>query len=341
MDNTLCHHGIKGQKWGVRRYQNPDGSLTNAGRKKYGTKTNFERVQAAKKAATIGVKKRKAMEKANARTAKEIAKYEKKAGLNKSESKSVVKSNSKPKTINEMTNEEIQERIDRINLENKLISLTPQKVSVGQRFVNGVKGAAISIAKEKGTKIVGDYIDKQVREKLGIKDEKSMSKILQEKAQDYENRQKIDKGQKYFKEGKYAEKKNTDSDNSDNDNSKNTSKSNTDNNSNNSTNNNSQKTERWSGTVEGKGASRYTEKESKIFDTDYKESTSDNSRKTERWSGTVEGKGTSRYTKKESPIFDADYKKMNSEKINNGRKYINQLLPLLEDKKGRWLIDAK
>ena len=27
----LCHHGIKGQKWGVRRYQNKDGSLTTEG----------------------------------------------------------------------------------------------------------------------------------------------------------------------------------------------------------------------------------------------------------------------------------------------------------------------
>lgn len=33
--NYLYHHGIKGQKWGVRRYQNSDGSLTNAGRKRY------------------------------------------------------------------------------------------------------------------------------------------------------------------------------------------------------------------------------------------------------------------------------------------------------------------
>ena len=31
----LAHHGIKGQKWGVRRYQNPDGSYTDAGRKRY------------------------------------------------------------------------------------------------------------------------------------------------------------------------------------------------------------------------------------------------------------------------------------------------------------------
>ena len=33
--NELQHHGIKGQKWGVRRFQNKDGSLTPAGEKRY------------------------------------------------------------------------------------------------------------------------------------------------------------------------------------------------------------------------------------------------------------------------------------------------------------------
>ena len=32
--NELYHFGVKGQKWGVRRYQNPDGSLTAAGKKR-------------------------------------------------------------------------------------------------------------------------------------------------------------------------------------------------------------------------------------------------------------------------------------------------------------------
>ena len=32
--NELYHHGIKGQKWGIRRYQNEDGSLTAAGRRR-------------------------------------------------------------------------------------------------------------------------------------------------------------------------------------------------------------------------------------------------------------------------------------------------------------------
>lgn len=32
--NELYHHGVKGMKWGIRRYQNKDGSLTAKGRKK-------------------------------------------------------------------------------------------------------------------------------------------------------------------------------------------------------------------------------------------------------------------------------------------------------------------
>ena len=35
MSTYLMHHGIKGQRWGVRRFENPDGTLTEAGKKRY------------------------------------------------------------------------------------------------------------------------------------------------------------------------------------------------------------------------------------------------------------------------------------------------------------------
>ena len=41
--DELYHHGIKGQKWGVRRFQNPDGSLTEVGQRRYGNNKTVEK----------------------------------------------------------------------------------------------------------------------------------------------------------------------------------------------------------------------------------------------------------------------------------------------------------
>lgn len=40
MDSYLAHHGIKGMKWGIRRFRNEDGTLTEVGKKRYGNYTN-------------------------------------------------------------------------------------------------------------------------------------------------------------------------------------------------------------------------------------------------------------------------------------------------------------
>lgn len=57
MENTLYHHGVKGQRWGIRRYQNPDGTWTNAGKKRYGDSEGPEQrsSRSTKKKVAIGV----------------------------------------------------------------------------------------------------------------------------------------------------------------------------------------------------------------------------------------------------------------------------------------------
>lgn len=59
-DDYLAHYGIKGMKWGVRRFQNADGSLTAAGKKRYGTGESSGRSESKIKTKVDGKKVAKA-----------------------------------------------------------------------------------------------------------------------------------------------------------------------------------------------------------------------------------------------------------------------------------------
>ena len=111
-NNELTHHGIKGMRWGVRRYQNKDGSLTKAGRKKM---------------------------------AKLDKEYSKLTGQNRNRNRNAESPNTR---LSKMTDDEIRARINRINLERDYLDLinnqdSINKQSEGKSFIKTVRSDVI------------------------------------------------------------------------------------------------------------------------------------------------------------------------------------------------------
>ena len=138
METYLAHEGILGMKWGVRRYQNSDGTLTEAGRLRYSRQMTKKRKAAAKKAAQT---KRKAAE--AKRTADET---------------------SKPRDVSSMSDQEIRDFLNRRDLEKRYLdAIAPKTIERGEsatkRFMTKFGSSlADNLIKEATKKIAKDIV---------------------------------------------------------------------------------------------------------------------------------------------------------------------------------------
>ena len=144
--SDLRHHGIKGQKWGVRRFQNKDGSLTSAGRKRYSDsdyKNTLDKVNSAKK------------------VVEEVKKY----------SDSSQKSNDPNmerrirKSTEQMTDKELQQRVNRLNMEDNYTRMMMHRENLerGESFVNKALNVSSAALQGAATALTIAMIVKQLK----------------------------------------------------------------------------------------------------------------------------------------------------------------------------------
>lgn len=152
--NYLTHYGIKGQKWGIRRYQNPDGSLTSAGRKRY---SDSGGIRGAVSKVKNAVTRRGSSSKAAAKKKQEEKEEKEKETLEQKKDR-VLKSRSAKELYENadlFTTQELQSAYNRLSLERNISSLVPKDVDKGKQFVdNAIKTAkTLNDAIDTGSKL--------------------------------------------------------------------------------------------------------------------------------------------------------------------------------------------
>ena len=166
----LYHWGIKGMKWGQRRYQNKDGSLTPAGKKRYNDSVNAlkEREKVIKnrereKARQAKLDAKKADLDAREKALDGDAKAGKKSRKDK---KAEAAETPKKKSISEMTDEELNQAIQRARMEDAYRQLRPEPVAPPKMSERLMKEVVTPALMNSGKKALESMMDAAVKNAL-------------------------------------------------------------------------------------------------------------------------------------------------------------------------------